>query len=65
MEEIKFILTTPHGSQIEISKKANSETITLQYRGVKQRVAQTFNNVDELSEYLKRSVFGPIFRNLL
>ena len=64
MEELKFVLTTPHGSQIEIWKEKDSETIFLQHIGILQRTTQTFSNIDELSEYLKKHVFQPTFRVL-
>jgi len=64
MKELKFVLTTPHGSQIEISKKENSEIIFLRHKGARQKITQVFNDVDELSEHLKKHVFGPVFEIL-
>jgi hypothetical protein len=61
MKELKFVLTTPHGTQIEISKKAGSDTIFLQYCETKHGIVQTFDNVSELSEHLKKHIFGPVF----
>ncbi len=62
--ELKFVLTTPHGSQIEISKKKDSETIFLQYKGNKLEIARAFGNVNELCEHLKQNVFSPVFEIL-
>jgi len=64
MEELKFILITPHGTRIKISKRENSPIITLQYLGRKQKITQTFNNVEELTKELKDHIFDPVFGTL-